>query len=222
MFVSFVFGAEKTTGRIIALFSFVHASMPVHRGFLPKSVAEARTQDVPPKTAPARYAPNPRLLGGNGFPSRLDGLMFFFLGDIPHRNSEMLSECVFFVFCLGTCRMFQRFKGFSGKLSQIFKMAQFLLKHDSWEQGYRAPGNLPISLFLVEKGNLPGTMPDIHKRILVIYSDPERSFSGMRRHQSMEVVYNPSSIPVIDSVKIQLASPQTKSKAAKQLLEHVT
>lgn len=50
-----------------------------------------------------------------------------------------------------------------------------------------------------------------------MFQVPERSFSGIRRHQSMEVVYNPSSIPVIDSVKIQLGiSPNQKqcSKAA--------
>ena len=64
------------------------------------------------------------------------------------------------------------------KVGSNFQDGQFLLKHDSWEQGLELQG---IShFFLGEKGNLPGTMPDIHKRILVIYNDPERSFSGMR------------------------------------------
>ena len=48
-----------------------------------------------------------------------------------------------------------------------------------------------------------------------MFQVPERSFSGMRRHQSMEVVYNPSSIPVTDSVKIQLGISPNQNQCSK-------
>ena len=72
----------------------------------------------------------------------------------------------------------QRF--FQGSVESWVKFhnGQFLLKHDSLEQGLELQGISHFQFFLVEKGNLPGTMRDIHKRILVIYNDPERSFSG--------------------------------------------
>lgn len=78
----------------------------------------------------------------------------------------MLLECVFCFFAWALAGQLIDSK-VQWKVGSNLQDGQVLLKHDSLEQGLELQGISQYQFFLVEKGNLPGTMPDIHKRILV-------------------------------------------------------
>lgn len=75
----------------------------------------------------------------------------------------MLFECVFCFFGWALAGQLIDSK-VQWKVGSNFQDGQFLLKHDSWEQGLELQGISQYHFFLVEKGNLPGAMPDIQKK----------------------------------------------------------
>lgn len=122
-------------------------SSPTTQGFFPCRGEDSRrpskdsTGSIRSKSSAAWWIP---------FPIMARCFFFFGGGDIPHRNSEMLLECVFCFFAWALAGQLIDSK-VQWKVGSNLQDGQVLLKHDSLEQGLELQGISQYQFFFGRK-----------------------------------------------------------------------